>query len=154
MSEAPRPSAVRGIAEYQKNWGLRHACADIASAFHMNGTLSEFLNLLDLRGQTWCFVDIRSSGGFSMPAERVRAVLRGPAGIRVHCRRRRAERLNCVPAHVAMILSGEAHAVRTKQPKVQRAPLEFLCTEQNVDVLSTITIGSGAVIARVALRKI
>jgi hypothetical protein len=33
----------------------------------MNGTLSEFLNLLDLRGQTWCFVDVRSSGGFSMP---------------------------------------------------------------------------------------
>ena len=118
----------------------------------MNGTLSEFLNLLDLRGQTWCFVDIRSSGGFSMPANEsvlFYAVLQGSACIAGVT----GGAIELRPGHVAMILSGEAHAVRTKQESTAR-PLEFLCTEQNVDVLSTITIGSGAVTARLLCARL
>jgi AraC-like DNA-binding protein len=119
----------------------------------MNGTLSEFLNLLDLRGQTWCYADIRSSGGFSMPpndgvlfyavvqgAVRIDGVTGGTIELR--------------PGNVAMILSGEAHAVRTRESSSTRT-LEFLCEEPSVDVPPTITLGSnGVVAARVLCGKL
>ena len=114
----------------------------------MNGTLSEFLTLLDLRGQTWCFVDIRSSGGFSMPpndAVLFYAVVQGSvqiAGIS-------GGTIELTPGNVAMILSGEAHALRTAGDSPTRR-LDFLCDEQAVDVPPTITIGrNGPTTARV-----
>jgi len=119
----------------------------------MNGTLSEFLNLLDLRGQTWCFVDVRSSGGFSMPpndAVLFYAVVQGSvqiAGIT-------GGTIELRPGNVAMILSGEPHALRTTANGPTRR-LDFLCDEQSVDVPPTITIGrSGPVAARVLSAKL
>ena len=114
----------------------------------MNGTLSEFLSLLDLRGHTWCFVDVRSSGGFSIPPNDsvlFYAVMRGSAQIAGI----RGGTIELRPGNVAMILSGEPHALRTTANGPTRT-LEFLCDEQNVDVPPTITIGhSGPVAARV-----
>jgi len=113
----------------------------------MNGTLSEFLNLLDLRGQTWCFVDLKSSGGFSIPrnddvlfyaALQGSVCIDGVAGGPVEL----------VRGNVAMILSGDAHRVYTS-PDSATKPLDFLCVEQNVDVPPVIAIGGGAVNARV-----
>jgi AraC-like DNA-binding protein len=119
----------------------------------MNGTLSEFLNLLDLRGQTWCFVDVRSSGGFSMPPNDgvlFYAVMQGSvriAGIT-------GGTIELRPGNVAMILSGEPHALRTTADSPTRR-LDFLCDEQSVDVPPTITIGrSGPVAARVLSAKL
>ena len=119
----------------------------------MNGTLSEFLNLLDLRGQTWCFVDVRSSGGFSMPpgdGVLFYAVVQGSvqiAGIT-------GGSIELRPGNVAMILSGEPHALRTTADSPTRR-LDFLCDEQSVDVPPTITIGrSGPVAARVLSAKL
>jgi AraC-like DNA-binding protein len=119
----------------------------------MNGTLSEFLNLLDLRGETWCFVDIRSSGGFSMPPSDgvlFYAVVQGSvqiAGIT-------GGSIELRPGNVAMILSGEPHAVRTTANSPTRR-LDFLCDEQAVDVPPTITLGrSGPVAARVLSAKL
>ena len=58
------------------------------------------------------------------------------------------------PGNVAMILSGEAHAVRTQDDSSTRT-LEFLCEEQNVDVPPTSTIGSGGPVrARVLCAKL
>jgi AraC-like DNA-binding protein len=119
----------------------------------MNGTLSEFLNLLDLRGQTWCFVDVRSSGGFSMPPNDgvlFYAVVQGSvqiAGIT-------GGTIELRPGNVAMILSGEPHALRTTAGSPTRR-LDFLCDEQSVDVPPTIAIGrSGPIAARVLSAKL
>jgi AraC-like DNA-binding protein len=119
----------------------------------MNGTLSEFLNLLDLRGQTWCFADIRSSGGFSMPpndAVLFYAVVHGSvqiAGIE-------GGTIGLRRGNVAMILSGEPHALRTA-PNCPTRRMDFLCEGQSVDVPSTITIGTeGPVGARVLSAKL
>jgi AraC-like DNA-binding protein len=119
----------------------------------MTGTLSEFLNLLDLRGQTWCFVDIRSSGGFSIPpndAVMFYAVVQGSvriAGVK-------GGTIELSPGNVAMILSGEPHALRTTANSSARR-LDFLCDEQSVDIPPTITIGrTGPVTARVLSAKL
>jgi AraC-like DNA-binding protein len=119
----------------------------------MNGTLSEFLNLLDLRGQTWCFVDIRSSGGFSMPpndAVLFYAVVQGSvqiAGIS-------GGNIDLKPGNVAMILSGEPHALRTAGDS-PTGRMDFLCDEQTVDIPSTIMIGrNGPITARVLSAKL
>jgi AraC-like DNA-binding protein len=119
----------------------------------MHGTLSEFLNLLDLRGQTWCFVDVRSSGGFSMPpndAVLFYAVLQGSvqiAGIT-------GGTIELRPGNVAMILSGEPHALRTAANSPTHR-LDFLCDEQSVDMPPTITLGrSGPIAARVLCAKL
>jgi AraC-like DNA-binding protein len=119
----------------------------------MNGTLSEFLDLLDLRGHTWCFVDVRSSGGFSIPpndAVMFYAVMQGSmqiAGVEGGC-------VELRPGNVAMILSGEPHALRTAADSPAHR-LDFLCDDQSVDVPPTITIGrTGPVSARVLCGKL
>jgi AraC-like DNA-binding protein len=119
----------------------------------MNGTLSEFLNLLDLRGQTWCFVDIKSSGGFSIPPNDTvlfYAVVQGSvqiAGIT-------GGTIELRTGNVAMILSGEPHALRTATTSPTQR-LDFLCDEQSVDVPPTITLGSGGpTVARVLCAKL
>jgi AraC-like DNA-binding protein len=119
----------------------------------MNGTLSEFLNLLDLRGQTWCTVDIRSSGGFSIPpndAVLFYAVVQGSvqiAGVT-------GGLIELRPGNVAMVLSGEAHALRTAASSPTRR-FDFLCDEQCVDALPTIAIGRGGPVgARVLCAKL
>lgn len=119
----------------------------------MNGTLSEFLNLLDLRGQTWCFADVRSSSGFSMPPNdsvlfyavvQGSVVISGITGGTFELKR----------GTVAMILSGEPHAVRTA-PSCTTRRMDFLCEEQNVDVPPTITVGrSSTTAARVLSGKL
>src|SRR5579871_3280991 len=119
----------------------------------MNGTLSEFLNLLDLRGQTWCFADIRSSSGFSIPPNDdvlFYAVLQGSVQITGVT----GGQILLQPGNVAMILSGEPHALRTTANSSTRR-LEFLCDEQHVDVPPTIVIGrEGPVTARVLSAKL
>jgi AraC-like DNA-binding protein len=119
----------------------------------MNGTLSEFLNLLDLRGQTWCFVDIKSSGGFSIPPNDTvlfYAVLQGSvqiAGIT-------GGTIELLTGNVAMILSGEPHALRTTMNGLAQR-LDFLCNEQSVDVPPTVVVGhSGPTVARVLCAKL
>jgi AraC-like DNA-binding protein len=118
----------------------------------MNGTLSEFLNLLDLRGQTWCFADVRSSGGFSMPpndAVLFYAVVQGSVQIDGVT----GGIIELRPGNVAMILSGEPHTLRTTAHSPTRR-LDFLCDEHSVDIPPTIAIGRGSVVARVLCAKL
>ena len=56
-----------------------------------NWSLSEFLNLLDLRGQTWCIVELRGSAGFNLPGDdgvTFYGVLRARSGLRGWAARR------------------------------------------------------------------
>ncbi|MET0365441.1 MAG: AraC family transcriptional regulator [Sphingobium sp.] len=113
----------------------------------MDWSLSEFLNLLELRGQSWCFVELCGSAGFSIPPHdgvSFYAVTQGSAriagisggAIEVH------------PGDVRMILSGEAHAIRSR-PDSPTQTLEFLREEQNVDTPPVFRLGQGPVTARV-----
>lgn len=113
----------------------------------MTESLSEFLGQLELRGQCWCYVDIRGSSGFNIPpndAMLFYSVLQGSvriAGVE-------GGTIALQTGDVAMILSGESHAVRSEADALVR-PIEFLREGRNVDVPPTICIGDqGAVSTR------
>jgi AraC-like DNA-binding protein len=113
----------------------------------MNGTLSEFLNLLEVRGQTWCFLDIRSTAGFSMPAGDAVLFYAVVEGL-VQITGVTGGTIELGPGNVAIVLSGEAHAVRTDANNPVHS-LDFLSDEQIVDAPPTIAIGEGPSAARV-----
>lgn len=118
----------------------------------MNGTLSDFLNLLEVRGQSWCFLDIRSMGGFSMPANDAAlfyAVVHGSVQITGIT----GGTIQLTPGNVAMILSGEAHALRVA-PEGPTPRLDFLCDEQSVDAPPVITLGEGQIAARMLCARL
>jgi AraC-like DNA-binding protein len=109
-------------------------------------SLSEFLNLIDVRSQCWCFVEMRSSGNFRIPRSdgiMFYAVLNGKAKIT----RGRTGVLLLRPGDIAMVVSGEAHAVRC-----ERAPavnvFDFLHQFEYVDAPPDITLGEGRPLAR------
>jgi AraC-like DNA-binding protein len=109
----------------------------------MNGTLSEFLNLLDLRGQTWCFVDMRSAGDFSVPRNEsvlFYAVIHGAINIDGLG----ADPIELRRGNVAMILSGDGHRVRCSGSESPNRELDFLCEERNIDEPPVIVTGTGA----------
>lgn len=122
--------------------------------------MSKLLSLLELRGQTWCYVDIKSPGGFSIPLNTdvlFYAVLQGRARVDGVS----GGLIDLQVGDVVMILSGDAHTVRDG-PAAQCAPgnppwrpdrpvqtLKFLCEEQHIDVPPTIGIGQrGPVVSR------
>jgi AraC-like DNA-binding protein len=113
----------------------------------MDWSLSEFLNLLELRGQTWCIVELCGSAGFSIPPHdgvSYYAVMQGSA--RIAGISGGAMEVN--PGEVRMILSGEAHAIRSRADSPTQS-LEFLREEQNVDTPPVFRIGEGPVMAKI-----
>jgi hypothetical protein len=110
-------------------------------------TMSEFLSLLELRGRTWCFVEIGESGGFSIPPGDdvfFYAILKGTARIAGVG----DSIIELQAGHVAMILSGESHALRNLADSRART-LAFLRDEQTVDIPLTVQIGTGPVSTRI-----
>jgi AraC-like DNA-binding protein len=110
-------------------------------------SLSEFLSLLDLRGHTWCIVEINGSGGLSLPPHDglwFYSALKGSARIASGA----GEVIELTTGQVCMILSGEAHALRTATDSPTE-PLEFLRSDQPVDCPPIFTIGKGPLVARV-----
>lgn len=111
----------------------------------MNWTLSEFLNLLEIRGQTWCLVELGDPAGFSIPhSEEIYfyAALQGHvriAGVP-------SEAICLDAGDVALILSGEAHALRTA-PEGRAEILEFLRDGSYTDIPPTIAIGDQDAVA-------
>ncbi len=110
-------------------------------------SLSEFLNLLDLRGQTWCTVELRGSAGFNLPGDdgvTFYGVLKGAvrlAGVG-------GETMEIGAGQVRMILSGEAHALRSEPDSPTRV-LDFLRHDQPVDMPPSFTLGQGELRARI-----
>lgn len=110
-------------------------------------SVSDLLSALELRGQSWCYSDLGKEAGFSVPpgdAVQFHAVLHGSA--RIACASGAVVELGVGDA--VMVLSGEAHALRTTSGSVANTH-EFLREERIVDIPPTIAIGSGAVAARV-----
>lgn len=109
-------------------------------------SLSEYLNLVELRSQTWCFVELGQSGGFRVPhndAILFYAVLEG--GVRIVGAALGA--LDLRAGDIVMVLSGEAHALRSQRPGATDI-LEFLHNVEYADVPPHIALGGGRLAAR------
>lgn len=118
----------------------------------MPWSLSEFLNLVELRSQTWCFVELSSATGFSVPPNEevyFYALLEGSANIAGLM----GGSLELRAGDVVMILSGEAHAVRNRRKSVT-ANLEFLTSGAYADVPPTLTVGNGRPATRLLAGKL
>ncbi len=94
-------------------------------------SLSEFLNHIDLRSQTWCFVSLGASGGFSVPHNddiAFYAVLEGQARLAGAG----GDRVVLEEGQMVFLLSGEAHALRASAQAP--APIhDFLAVNEYVD---------------------
>ncbi len=116
----------------------------------MRWSLSEFLNLVELRSQTWCYVGLGSAQGFSIPHNEhiyFYAMLEGSisiAGVADGVIEMRA-------GDIVMILSGEAHALRNRK-KSATANLEFLTAGEYADEPPTLNVGLGSGEGHVATR--
>jgi AraC-like DNA-binding protein len=103
-------------------------------------SLSEFLNLLELRSQCWCFVELGRSGGFAIPHNEMimfYAVLDGTATLADP----NAGDLHLATGEIVMILSGNAHAVRSEHGPTK--VLEFLHNGEYVDIPPTFSLSRG-----------
>lgn len=107
----------------------------------MRWSLSEFLNLVDLRSQCWCFLELDSGRGFSMPSNEAiyfYAVLEGKAEIAGIV----DETLTLGAGDIVMVLSGEPHTLRNEKHCVT-ANIDFLRNGEYADSPPTFTIGRG-----------
>lgn len=103
--------------------------------------LSELLGELRLAGRTWCYGDFRHNAGCAVsPADAVfvHAVIHG--SVRLACASGAMTRLE--PGDVALVLSGEAHALRTA-PGAPATSHELLRHEDEADVPATTVFGGG-----------
>jgi len=110
-------------------------------------SLSEFLNLVELRSQCWCFADLRSSGGFRIPHNDVvlfYAMLEGTAKLTGAS----SGTISLSAGDIVMILSGDAHALRSQRGNSTKV-LEFLHNGEYVDIPPTFALGRGRAAARV-----
>jgi AraC-like DNA-binding protein len=112
----------------------------------MRWSLSEFLNLLELRSQTWCFVCMDSDSGIKIPHNEniyFYQVLEGSitlAGANGESTALRA-------GDIVMILSGEAHALRTHS-RSATTNVDFLVSGEYADTPPTFTVGDGRAATR------
>lgn len=112
----------------------------------MTWSLSEFLNLFEFRSQSWCFVDMGSGSGLRAPHGDVaffHAVLEGSlrltgvGGGTVELQR----------GDIAMVLSGEAHALRLSSGD-RPIGIPLLENGEAVDSPPTFFLGDAPVAAR------
>lgn len=108
---------------------------------HLDWSLSEFLNLIELRSQTWCHVDMASTGGFRIPhSEGVLfyAALGGSARLSWGV----GQTLDLEAGDVAILLSGDAHTIRCSDNETAEV-LTFLASGDYVDAPMNYTLGKG-----------
>jgi len=113
----------------------------------MKWSLSEFLMHLDLRGQTWCTVEIGAAAGFSIPpSDQIYfyAALEGEVRIAGGA----GEPICLKEGDVAVILSGDAHAVRTRM-NCHVEIINFLHDGSYCDIPPVFHAGEGSPAARI-----
>ncbi len=112
----------------------------------MKWSLSEFLNLIELRSQTWCFAGLHSAAGFSIPHGdgfylyamlEGRARLAGVAG----------KLIDLGPGDILIVLSGEAHALRS-EASAPAPTFEYLAEGEYADAPASFSFGAGSQSAR------
>jgi AraC-like DNA-binding protein/mannose-6-phosphate isomerase-like protein (cupin superfamily) len=107
----------------------------------MYWTFSEFLNVFELQGQCWCFVELGDGAAFRMPHADVMhfyAVLNGSAHVSGV-----GDRETILEAgEMAFVLSGGAHSLRQRD-NAQTLSLPLLQQGGTVDGPPTISLGEG-----------
>ena len=107
----------------------------------MRWALSEFLDLIDLRGQSWCFVNMGARSGFCLlHSEDVlfHAVLEGTARITSGI----GQTIGLKDGDIVIVLSGDAHAVRNHH-RSSTEPIDLLNNGDHVDSPPVISLGKG-----------
>lgn len=113
----------------------------------MKWSLSEFLNLVELRSQTWCFADLGRDGGFSIKGGEclyLYAALEGNARLAGVS----GGLVELTAGDIVIILSGESHAVRSPE-SAAASSFEFLSSGEYADVPAHFEFGHDARLARV-----
>lgn len=108
-------------------------------------SLSALLDEVSLSGRTWCYADFSDNAGCSLAAGNavfVHAVIHGH--VRLACSGGAMAELE--PGDVALVLSGEAHALRTA-PGARALAYEALRREDDFDVPPAHAFGDGSRIA-------
>jgi len=104
-------------------------------------SLSDLLSAVELRGRSWCYSDLGDQAGFSVPPSEAvlfHAVLHGSA--RLACASDEVVELG--EGDIAMVVSGEAHALRTHADS-RATTHEFLRDNRSVDIPPTLLLGQG-----------
>lgn len=113
----------------------------------MDWSFSEYLNLIELRSQTWCVADLAASGGFRIPhSEGVLfyAVLEGASRLSWG-----AGQVTTLRAgDIALVLSGDSHSIRCQESGPLDV-LKFLADGEYADAPMHFGIGKGALECRV-----
>jgi AraC-like DNA-binding protein len=112
----------------------------------MRWSLSEFLNLLELRSQTWCFVCMDADSGIKIPhSETVYfyQVLEGAVTLAGASGESTALRAG----DIVMVMSGEGHALRTQRGSAATS-LDFLVSGEYADMPPTFSVGAGRPVTR------
>lgn len=113
----------------------------------MDWSLSEFLNIIEARSQTWCRVDIAPGDAFRIPrTSGVFLYYVTEGAVRISGPARTAIRLEA--NEYAFLLSNSAHVVRAGGGQAAPEALEFLAREVHVDAPPLIAVGSGKPAAR------
>lgn len=115
-------------------------------------SLSEFLSLLVIRSQCWCFVELDEDAGFNVPHNNAilfYAVLGGEVGISGMPE----GTLTLQAGDMAMIASGDAHAVRIRHDSKVEV-LDFLCANEYVDMPARFKVGEGRSKARLLCSRL
>ena len=105
----------------------------------MRWSLSEFLQLLELRSQCWCFLDLGSAGGFRSAASTdiyFYAMLGGQATISGAL----DSPMTLSSGDIMLVISGHAHAVRTR-PDSRTDTVAFLEAAEYADAPPTFSLG-------------
>ena len=109
----------------------------------MHWSLSEFLNLLEVRSQCWGFVDVAAESGFRIRRSGDVLLYASLAGV-VTISNAADSPLTLEHGDTIMIVSGIAHAVRTS-PNAQVRTVKFLNDDEFADTPHHVTLsGPGA----------
>jgi AraC-like DNA-binding protein len=109
----------------------------------MNWSLSEFLNLVEVRGRNWSFIDMGARTGFRLPhGEGIyfHVLLQGLVRLTTAA----DQVLECKAGDIAIVLSGEAHKIRNLHGRTATV-MESLLHADSGDAPSQVKLGKGAV---------
>lgn len=112
----------------------------------MKWSLSEFLNLIELRSQSWCIAELGSNAGFRIAhgeAVLFYVLLEGTARISGVG----GGRIDMVAGDIVMILSGDAHAIRTRSDSPAEL-FHFLSDGEYADAPPSFRMGQGTAASR------
>lgn len=115
-------------------------------------TMSHLLSHIDLRGTSWCVVDIHGADGFRVAANDgvvFYAVLQGSARLAVSS----GPTVIMSAGDVRLLLSGHPHAIRSA-PDSPAGVLDFFRDYPDVDNPATLTVGEGHLSARLLCGKL